>query len=108
MSMAQRIQARLQAALAPIHLQLEYESHKHAVPPGSESHWKLVLVSPAFEGKRSVARQQAVYRGLAAEMKAGIHALSMRTLSPAEWQAEGWGALRHETPPCAGGSSAGG
>ena len=54
MPMADRIQRRLTEALAPVHLDLEDETHKHNVPPGSESHWKVVVVSEAFAGKRLV------------------------------------------------------
>lgn len=107
MSMSARIEARLTDALAPVHLALEDESHKHNVPPGSESHWKVVVVSEAFAGQRLVQRQRAVYGALKAELADGVHALSMKTLSPDEWRAQG-GAVSHETPPCLGGSKADG
>ena len=103
MPMADRIQRRLTEALAPVHLDLEDETHKHNVPPGSESHWKVVVVSEAFAGKRLVHRQRAVYGALKQELADGIHALSMKTLTPEEWAEQG-GA--HTTPPCLGGSKA--
>lgn len=103
--MNERIRVALGGALAPLHLDLEDESHKHNVPPGAQSHWKLVIVSEAFEGQRLVGRQRLVYGALQAEMAGGIHALSMKTLTPAEWAAQG-GVVTHRTPPCLGGSKA--
>ncbi len=55
---------------------------------GDGSHFEALIVSPAFEGKRMIARHQLVYAALGERMKAEIHALSMRTLTPAEYQAQ--------------------
>lgn len=99
-----RIRARLDAALAPVHVELLNESHQHS-GPGSETHWNLVLVSEAFAGRRTLQRHRAVYAALSAELADGIHALTMKTLSPAEWAAAG-GAVSNESPPCKGGSKA--
>ena len=55
---------------------------------GDGSHFEALIVSQAFEGKRLIARHQLVYAALGERMKAEIHALSMRTLTPAEYQAE--------------------
>lgn len=103
MSMETRIRSRLTDALAPVHLELENESHKHNVPPGSESHWKAIIVSDAFAGKRLVQRQRLVYGALQAELSGGIHALSMKTMTVQEWEDQG-GAATHQTPPCRGGT----
>jgi acid stress-induced BolA-like protein IbaG/YrbA len=54
---------------------------------GDGSHFDAIIVSPAFEGKRLIARHQLVYSALGDRMKAEIHALSMRTLTPAEYKA---------------------
>ena len=102
MAMAQRIETALQT-LAPLHLELINESHKHNVPEGSESHWNVVVVSAVFEGQRLVKRQRAVYGALKNEMASGIHALTMKTLTPVEWQAAG-GAVSNPSPECLGGS----
>ena len=102
MSMEARIQASLAGALSPLHVRLLNESHQHS-GPGAETHWNLVIVSEAFAGKRLLQRQRAVYSALKAELADGIHALTMKTMSPAEWEAAG-GAVRHESPPCHGGS----
>ena len=101
MSMEKRIEQRLQA-LRPIHIELINESHMHNVPKGSESHWNLVLVSSEFEGKPLVRRQQAVYRSLKEEMQSGIHALTMKTLTPSEWHQQG--GAPNTSPDCLGGS----
>lgn len=100
--MGARIEARLREALEPAHLALLNESGNHSVPKGSETHWNLVIVAEAFEGKRTVARQRAVYGALKAELAEGLHALTMRTLTPAEWAAAGGAPL--VSPPCHGGT----
>jgi acid stress-induced BolA-like protein IbaG/YrbA len=58
----------------------------HLEVGGDGQHFEAVIVSAAFEGKSRVARHQIVYAALGERMKAQIHALSMRTLTPAEWQ----------------------
>ena len=102
MAMAERIETALQV-LSPVHLELINESNQHNVPAGSESHWNVVVVSAAFEGLRLVKRQRTVYGALKAEMAGGIHALTMKTLTPAEWTAAG-GVVSNPSPPCLGGS----
>ncbi len=57
----------------------------HVHVQGDGHHFEAVIVSDAFEGKRPIARHQMVYATLGDRMKAEIHALSMRTLTPAEW-----------------------
>jgi acid stress-induced BolA-like protein IbaG/YrbA len=54
---------------------------------GDGQHFEAVIVSAEFAGKLQVARHQRVYQALGDRMKAEIHALSMRTLTPEEWQA---------------------
>ena len=53
---------------------------------GDGHHFEAVIVSPAFVGKSMVQQHQMVYRALGDKMKAEIHALSMRTFTPDEWQ----------------------
>ena len=96
-----QIQTKLSAAFAPIHLEVTNESHKHNVPPGSESHFKVVLVSADFVGKRQVQRHQAIYATLAEELAGGVHALALHTYSPEEWLAD---QAVPESPQCLGGS----
>lgn len=67
------------------------ESHLHAGHAGARGgagHFRAVIVSARFEGKGPVERQRLVYAALAAEMGREIHALSMRTLTPAQWRQE--------------------
>ncbi|MFQ5958487.1 MAG: BolA family protein [Alphaproteobacteria bacterium] len=104
MSVQETIEAKIRAALAPAHLEVIDESHMHSVPPGSESHFKLVIVSDAFAGKPLVRRHQLVNGLLADELKQGLHALAMETLTAAEWQARG--GRTAASPPCLGGSKA--
>ena len=66
--------------------------------------FKVVVVSEAFEGQPLLRRHQQVNVLLAEELKAGLHALSMETLTPAQWTARGGEILA--SPPCLGGSKA--
>jgi acid stress-induced BolA-like protein IbaG/YrbA len=59
---------------------------EHVEVEGDGQHFFATIVSPAFEGKRPVARHQLVYAALGDRMREEIHALSMKTLTPAEWQ----------------------
>ena len=59
----------------------------HLEVQGDGHHFEAVIVCAAFEGKRLIARHQMVYAALGDRMKAEIHALSMKTLTPAEWAA---------------------
>jgi BolA-like protein 1 len=102
MIVQQRIASKLNAALSPVHLDVENESHRHSVAPGSETHFKVLVVSPAFEGKSLIDRHRAVNTALAAELAGGVHALTIRALTPAQWQADG--AAGFVSPPCLGGS----
>lgn len=101
--MEQAIRQKLEAAFTPIEFQIVNESHMHSVPPNSETHFKVVLVSDAFVGKRQVQRHQAVYRVLAEELAGGVHALALHTYSPADWVAD---TAVPASPECLGGSKA--
>ena len=59
---------------------------EHLEVSGDGQHFEAVIVSAAFAGKRPIARHQLVYAALGDRMKAEIHALSMKTLTPEEWQ----------------------
>ena len=54
---------------------------------GDGHHFEAVIVSAAFQGKTPVQRHQLVYAALGDRMREEIHALSMRTLTPDQWQA---------------------
>lgn len=88
MSLAETIRKKLVAAFSPALLDIKDESHLHAghagARPGGESHFRIRIVSSAFEGKGRLARQRAVNDALKAELAGPIHALAMKTLTPAE------------------------
>jgi BolA protein len=92
---------RLLGALRPVRMKLENESHRHRVPAGSESHWNLIIVADAFADKARVARQRAVFAALG-DLVPRIHALTIKALTPQEWEAAG-GAVTNPAPPCMGG-----
>lgn len=93
---------KLQKSLSPMHLHVENESRMHSVPAGSETHFKVMVVSEAFEGLMLVERHRRVYEILRDEMAGGVHALSIRALTPAQWAREDPSAF--QSPPCLGGS----
>lgn len=62
-------------------------SFTHLEVVGDGRHFEALIVSDAFEGKRPVARHQLVYGILGERMKEEIHALSIKAMTPAEWQA---------------------
>ena len=84
-----RIETKLIDQLSPYHLELVNESHQHSVPANSETHWRIILVSEAFEGQGLVARHRLIYAALAEEMNDGVHALTMDLMSPNEFKATG-------------------
>lgn len=83
-----RIQEKLARDLEAVHVEVVDESHLHAGHPGARSgggHFRATIVSPRFEGMSKLEAQRLVYRVLAKEMEAGIHALSMATFTPEKW-----------------------
>lgn len=56
---------------------------------GDGQHFQALVVSAGFEGKSRVQRHQLVYAALGGRMREEVHALSMRTLTPAEWRSGG-------------------
>jgi BolA protein len=86
-AVADEMQARLIAALAPTHIELIDDSEKHRGHAGhdgsGESHFTLIIESPQFAGKSRVAIQRAVYAALGDLMQARVHALAIRASAPA-------------------------
>ena len=95
----------LGAGLNPLHLDVENESRMHNVPAGSETHFKVLVVSAGFDGLSLIDRHRRVQDLLRDELRSGLHALTIRALTPAQWEAEGAAGFR--SPPCLGGSKAG-
>jgi acid stress-induced BolA-like protein IbaG/YrbA len=62
---------------------------EHCTLEGDGRHWYATIVSAEFEGKRAIQRHQRVYATLGNRMKTDeVHALSMKTFTPAEWAAQ--------------------
>jgi stress-induced morphogen len=96
-----RIDQKLRERLAPSVLEVINESAMHSVPRGSETHFKVIVVSRAFEGKSAVERHRLVYDALDQELRAGVHALAITSRTPEEWARTNSVAA---SPPCLGGS----
>jgi len=104
MTVQQDIEQQLQAGFSPLVLEVANESHMHSVPPNSETHFRVVLVSANFAGRTRVARHQQVYAALADQLQGPVHALALHTYSPDEWQRREQPAPA--SPQCHGGSKA--
>ena len=100
------IRKKINETFNPIHFEIENESFKHSVPPGSESHFKVFVVSQAFDGVPLIQRHRMVMdavKGGSAGADLPVHALSIQAKTPAQWN-NGAGAAIQETPNCKGGS----
>ena len=79
MMTAQELTQIIRAGLPCEHIELQ----------GDGRHWSATIVSAEFEGKRLIQRHQRVYATLGDKMKTDeVHALSMKTFTPAEWAAQ--------------------
>ena len=77
---SQELQSIISTGLACEHLEVS----------GDGRHWYATIVSPAFEGLRAIQRHQRVYATLGSRLQTDeVHALSMKTYTPAEWAANG-------------------
>jgi BolA protein len=85
---ADTIERKLRAALAPNSLTVIDESHLHqghaGHRPGGESHFRVKIEAQAFAGQNRVARQRAIYKILDDELKGPIHALALDARAPGE------------------------
>ena len=95
------IEQKLNTFFQVSYLSVENESHNHNVPSGSESHFKVVLVSKDFEGLNKVKQHQQVYKVLAEELAGQVHALALHTYDEQAWEKTGVAPL---SPDCMGGS----
>lgn len=90
MSIAEQIKRKITESLAPEHLELINESHKHKGHAGDngtgESHFKLIVVSSKFEGYDRIQRHRMVFTVLNEELNGKIHALSIAAYTPAEYR----------------------
>jgi BolA protein len=88
MSVKDSITKKLSEAFAPESLDVTDESHLHeghaGHRPGGETHFRIYIVSQAFEGKSRIERHRMINTLLAAELAGSVHALALKTLSPGE------------------------
>jgi BolA family transcriptional regulator, general stress-responsive regulator len=91
-AVANAIDNKLRARFTPARLSIEDESSRHrghaGHREGGESHFRVEIVSAAFEGQSRVSRQRLVYETLSDEFAAGLHALALTTLTPDEDKAK--------------------
>ncbi|XP_020008942.1 bolA-like protein 1 [Castor canadensis] len=95
------IRAKLEQALNPEVLELRNESGGHAVPPGSETHFRVAVVSSRFEGLSPLQRHRLVHAALSEELAGPVHALAIQARTPAQWREN---PQLDTSPPCQGGS----
>jgi len=95
------IENKLSKFFSPSYLAVVNESYKHSVPKGSESHFKVVVVSEEFKGKSLIQKHRSVNQALSEELKI-IHALAIQAHTEEQWLKKG-GKIE-PTPNCLGGS----
>ena len=100
MSMQTTIERKLENEFDAAYLSVENESHMHNVAPGSESHFKVTIVSDDFNDQILIKRHRRVNQALQAELRQ-IHALALHTLTLDEWRARGGEVA--VSPRCRGG-----
>lgn len=86
MNIQTNIEQKLMDHFEPWHLEVVNESSNHNVPLGSETHFKVVLVTPKFSGERLINRHRAVNAVLKEELADQIHALALHTYTDQEWE----------------------
>ena len=85
MTIQSTIEEKLSVEFNAEFLQVENESHMHNVAPGSESHFKVTIVSDLFNDQMLIKRHRMVNKSLQQELQQ-IHALALHTLTPEEWE----------------------
>ena len=101
MSLQDTIEKKLTDGIQMLGLEVVNESYMHNVSPGSESHFKVVIISNDFIGQKLISRHQRVNNLLADELMGGIHALSIQAMTKEEWERKGKRAM--PSPQCLGG-----
>nr|AQS22566.1 bola-like protein ddb_g0274169 [Pseudodiaptomus poplesia] len=97
---ATTIQKKLSESLEPAHMDIINESYMHNVPKGSETHFKVVVVSSKFENAKLIERHRIVNSILSQELSSGVHALSINAYTPAQWTKD---KAVDSSPRCMGG-----
>ncbi|XP_046580659.1 DNA-binding transcriptional regulator BolA-like isoform X1 [Haliotis rubra] len=96
------IKKKLADAFQPEVLEVINESHMHNVPKGSESHFKVLVVSEKFSNQPLIKRHRMVNDTLQQELKTQIHALSILAKTPEQWNTSEQ--KIGQSPPCRGGA----
>ena len=91
------ITEKLKKAFQPEILLIENESFRHKVPLGSETHFRVLIVSESFASQTPIERQRAIMGLLNEEMKGPIHSLSLRAMTISEYKASDF---KFHTPAC--------
>lgn len=79
------ITKKLISSFSPLHLEVLNESYKHKVPEGSETHFKIQIVSKSFDNLNLIARHRLIYSCLDVELKTGVHALALDCKTENQW-----------------------
>ena len=103
MSACNSIEEKLTIKLDPSHLEVIDESYLHNVEPGKESHVRVVAVSEKFQDLNLVKRHQLIYKEVNMHLEGPIHALTLHTFTPSEWEEKNREA--NSSPDCLGGGS---
>ncbi|MEQ2247403.1 BolA-like protein 1 [Ilyodon furcidens] len=95
------IRTKLTDKFKPDHLEVHNESYMHAVPPGSETHFRVLVVSSQFVGLPLIQRHRLVNEVLKEELSSCVHALAIQAKAPEQWAMD---PTLGKSPPCMGGS----
>lgn len=88
---SEMIKTRLQSAFNPVELNLRDDSHKHAGHTGNKGgggHFTVLVVAEIFQGKSLIQRHRMVYDALGDAMESEIHALSIKAITPDEYNTQ--------------------
>ncbi|KAK9310222.1 hypothetical protein QLX08_000479 [Tetragonisca angustula] len=94
------IKEKLTDSLHPSYIEIINESYMHNVPKGSETHFKVIVVSDKFKDISLIERHRMINKLLNEELKCNVHALSIVAKTPDQWKNEN---TITPSPPCRGG-----
>ena len=100
MNVQSQIEEKFKTHFKPRYLEVLNESSMHNVPIGSETHFKLIVVSDIFEKQNRIERHRLIHELLASELRTQIHALTMVLKTSIEWEEQ---KKVLPTPKCLGG-----
>ena len=103
MSVCETIENSLNNVLEPSHLEVLNESFMHNTHPGAESHIRIIAVSEKFSELSLVKRHQLIYKQVNEHLEGPVHALTLHTFTPSEWEEKNREA--NSSPECLGGMS---